>query len=191
MEMMTKYKKYWIGECIDAGETINLEVGRKYLLKDVKGDKKHFYVSKHISNNDAFIGAYSWRYFKIIEDVTEAIQNLPYEEGVLKYDINVGMVRMVARERGISIEEAQELLIKEGKLKSHVVDTEGNPLKKPITIYGPEEVKKFVPSEKPKPENVEEIKSEKKESKAEKKESKQQQTPKLVQKGLFDLFNKN
>lgn len=186
------YKKYWIGECIDAGATINLEVGRRYLLKDVTGEKKHFYVSKHISNNDAFIGAYGARYFKIIEDVTEAINNMPYEEGVFSYDLDVGMVRMVARERGMSFEEAQDMLIKEGKLKQPVVDVEGKPLKRHRTIYAPEEVRPFVPSSKPdsKVENKQEVQQSK--PKPEKKEQPKEKEPvkKYVQKGLFDLWKK-
>jgi hypothetical protein len=134
-ETKPRYKKYWIGKCVDTGATTNLVIGQAYLLKDVTGRQDHFDVSKHISNTNSLIGSYRGTYFDIIEDVTTAIQNLPYDSTVFKYDMWVSIVKMVSSERGISIEEAQDRLIKKGDLEKPVVDKEGNPLKKQATIY--------------------------------------------------------
>jgi hypothetical protein len=128
--MPQEYKKYWIGRCTDTGATTNLVIGELYLLKDKRGQQEHYYVSKHISNSDSFIGAYRSTYFEVLEDVTNAIKSMPYQSGIQEHDMWVGIVKMVSRERGMTILEAQEKLLAEGKLKAPVVDEFGNPLKK-------------------------------------------------------------
>lgn len=201
--MEQKFEKYWLGKCIDSGTTLNLEVGKIYLLKDKTGKRDHFYASKFISNNDSFLGAYQAKYFEILEDVTEAINSMEYEKGTQKYDTMVSIVRMVARERGMSFIKAQEYLINKGTISKPVVDSEGNPLKKHATIYKPEKVEEpdFV-IEKPKPE--EEPKETPKEineigvttgrtqtSQPNKVNTpKKAEKPKLVQKGLFGNLGK-
>lgn len=150
--MAQKFEKYWLGKCIDIGTTYNLEVGKIYLLKDKTGKKNHFYVSKFISNNDSFLGAYRAAYFEVLEDVTEAINSMEYEKGTQQYDTMVGIVRMVARERGMSFIKAQEYLIDKGTISKPVVDSDGNPLKQHAIIYEPEKVREpDFTLEKPKP----------------------------------------
>lgn len=138
--IQNEYRKFWIGRCVDTGATTNLVIGELYLLKDKTGRQDHYNVSKYISNNDAFIGSYRGTYFQVEEDVTEAIKAMPHERGVFKYDMYVGTVRMVAQEKNMSFEDAQNYLIRKGTIDKAVVDQIGKSLKTHATIYEPEKI---------------------------------------------------
>lgn len=143
----TKYKRYWIGKCINTHKSTNLVVGQLYLLKDKTGQQSHFTVSKFISNNDSFIGHYRAIYFEILLDVTQAIEGQPYQDRVQEYEMWVDCVKMVSREKGMSIAEAQQFLINKGALSEPVVDDTGNKLRTDIQTNIPDLIVDQLPEE--------------------------------------------
>lgn len=122
--MERKYKKYWIGKCVDEGDTINLLVGELYLLQDMTGEKKHLLVSKIMSEGDCFLGAYGPKYFDILEDVTDGINTILSSEEPIESDLRYNFVKAVSIQRQITMREAQTQLLQEGKLDVPVLRKE-------------------------------------------------------------------
>ena len=133
-----KYKKIWLGKCINNDSTFNLKIGETYLLKDQAGDKSFVIVSRHISNSDSFIGGYHGKHFEFMKDLTEVISSLPFQK-VAVYDRQVHIVQMIARQEKISIREAQDYCKEVKILKEDVVDDEGNPLRGYPDMYSSRE----------------------------------------------------
>lgn len=117
------YKKQWLGICVDKGTTLNLKEGEIYLLKDKRGVKEHFYVSRFISPSDSFIGAYNAKYFKVFLDVTEEIKEINSEPHTRREIQYARIIQLVSKVKGVTLVEAETYLVKNNYLKERVLNS--------------------------------------------------------------------
>lgn len=177
MENDFAYKKYWIGRCFQKNDTMNLNVGCLYLLKDKSGNQEFFHASTQFDRSQDYFGAYRSTQFEVLLDVTDAILALPYDYSADDKGLRLQLILLVASQNNIAIEEAEALLVDKGIILTDKEEVES-------TTPRPSSIPTAKPTHLPKVSNEAQTSLSKEEPKS-KPVQKTAEKPKLVQKGLF------